>query len=470
MNEGPERIDYQETPDVTAVHASVKREHAEPTADVTPMPLWLTGLCGVAVAWAGVYFGVFHGGFSGEVFNEYASSPAVLFPLPKKDGQEAGAAGQLSLAEQGKAVYANCQPCHQANGQGLPGQFPSLVNVKYVQGEKLLVAILLKGIQGPLEVEGKQYNGAMPAWESSLTDKKLAAVASYVRAEWGNGLPEISEAKVAAARKEFGGKAGPWTGPELEQIPVDATLPDAAGAADTTAAGGTPAAAPGTDTPAKASPASATPAPAPATAAGAPAPAPAPAPAAAAAQTPAAAQAPAPAAPASTTGAQPAPAAAAAPAKVQPMAAPAGSTPPAGAAFDLKASIERGKPLYMTTCVACHQPTGLGLPGAFPPLAKVDYVTGDPRRLVAIMLKGVQGALNVNGVQYNNIMLPLDAQFPVYREDSKVADAANYVRNNFGNAAQEPVTPELVAEVRAEFASRTTPFTEADLKAFPQKK
>jgi hypothetical protein len=80
----------------------------------------------------------------------------------------------------------------------------------------------------------------------------------------------------------------------------------------------------------------------------------------------------------------------------------------------------RGQPLYMQTCIACHQPTGMGLPGAFPPLAKSDYATGDARRMVAMILKGVQGPLTVNGVQYNNIMLPLDVQFPVLKDDAKV--------------------------------------------------
>ena len=47
-NEGPDRIDYQETPDVTEVHAAVQREKPEPSAEVTPMPLWLTGVCGIA--------------------------------------------------------------------------------------------------------------------------------------------------------------------------------------------------------------------------------------------------------------------------------------------------------------------------------------------------------------------------------------------------------------------------------------
>jgi hypothetical protein len=87
-----------------------------------------------------------------------------------------------------------------------------------------------------------------------------------------------------------------------------------------------------------------------------------------------------------------------------------------------------------------------------------------------MILKGVQGPLTVNGVVYNNIMLPLDTQFPVLKDDAKVADVLNYVRNSFGNDAKDPVTPEFVTSVRKEFESRTTPWTEADLKAFPAKK
>jgi mono/diheme cytochrome c family protein len=124
----------------------------------------------------------------------------------------------------------------------------------------------------------------------------------------------------------------------------------------------------------------------------------------------------------------------------------------------------------MQTCIACHQPTGMGLPGAFPPLAKTEYTTGDARRMIAMILKGVQGPLTVNGAQYNNIMLPLDMQFPVLKDDAKVADVLNYVRNSFGNEVKEPVTPEIVTAVRKEFESRTTPWLEADLKAFPAPK
>src|SRR5262249_52365398 len=106
------------------------------------------------------------------------------------------------------------------------------------------------------------------------------------------------------------------------------------------------------------------------------------------------------------------------------LAAPAAGF---GEDFDVKASIERGKPLYMVTCIACHQPTGMGLPPAFPPLGGAEYTTGSPRRMVAMMLKGMAGALTVKGVTYNGVMIALDTQFPQYKDDKNVADVANYV-------------------------------------------
>lgn len=204
-NEGSDRIDYQETPDITEVHAAVEREKPEPSADVTPMPLWLTSVCALAIVWAGIYFGIFNGGLSGSVYNEYESSPAVLFPLPPKAGGKAaaGAAQTQTLAQQGKAVYGQCVACHQPSGLGVPAQFPPLAKSEWVVGsEKRLIAILLKGLTGPITINGavNTYSGNMVGWETSLSPKKIAAVASYIRQEWGNNAPEISEAKVLAAK------------------------------------------------------------------------------------------------------------------------------------------------------------------------------------------------------------------------------------------------------------------------------
>jgi mono/diheme cytochrome c family protein len=139
-------------------------------------------------------------------------------------------------------------------------------------------------------------------------------------------------------------------------------------------------------------------------------------------------------------------------------------------AEDIAASAARGKTMYLSTCMACHQPTGLGLPGAFPPLAKTEYVTGDTRRLVAIVLKGIVGAMTVEGKVYATGMPQPDTTFPQLKDDKNIADVLNYVRTSFGNEAKEAITPEFVAEVRKEFADRKTQWTEAELKAFPAKK
>ena len=418
LNEGPDRIDYQETPDITEVHAAVDREKPEPSADVTPIPLWLTGVCAVAMVWAGLYFGIFNGGLSGNVYNEYESSPAVLFPLPQTAGKEAGPAeAPQTLAQQGKGVFSQyCVACHQASGMGIPGQFPPLAGSEYVNGtEKRLVAIILKGLQGPVTVHGKTgtYTGNMVPWETQLSPKKIAAVASYIRQEWGNTGAEISEAKVAAAKKEFASQTAQWTEAQLQAIPADATLPDEGGA----------------KTPNATQPAA-----------------------------PAAAAAAAPGCAALRPGT---PNTAATPVAAVPAAAGAGASP------DLKASIERGKVVYMQTCITCHQMTGLGIPGAFPPLAGTEYTQGDARRMIAMTLKGVNPPLKVKDATFVVPMPPLPVQFPILVDDVKLADVINYVRNSFGNKDDKGVTPAMIDEVRKEFTSHAAPWTEPELKNFP---
>lgn len=215
-----------EIPEALRVTAAAKRENADPVEQNSPLPGWLLAVCGFITCFAGIYFGIYHGGFQGDVFNEEESSPQ-LFSQRKGAASDGVAAvvAEAPLAVQGKEVYANCQPCHQASGMGLPGQFPSLVGTDWVLGsEKRLVAILLKGLQGPIKVGDATYNGAMPAWEKTLSPKKIAAVVSYIRSEWGNKAEEISEAKIIAAKKEFEAQSVPWTEADLLKIPADAKI------------------------------------------------------------------------------------------------------------------------------------------------------------------------------------------------------------------------------------------------------
>lgn len=124
---------------------------------------------------------------------------------------------------------------------------------------------------------------------------------------------------------------------------------------------------------------------------------------------------------------------------------------------------ELGKQVYMTVCVACHQPTGAGLPPVFPPIIKTEYVEGSADRLVAMVLKGVMGPISINGVVFNNVMPPQEAMLT----DEKIAAVLTFVRSSFGNSAPA-VSVGAVQEVRKKFLDRKNSWNEAELKAWPK--
>jgi mono/diheme cytochrome c family protein/glucose/arabinose dehydrogenase len=115
----------------------------------------------------------------------------------------------------GKELYEKegyCGTCHQPNGQGLTNSgFPPLAKSRYVlQDEERLIKIALKGLQGPLEVNGKKYDGQVPMtpFEGLLNDEEMAAVLSYVRNAFGNQAPPISPEKVKMVREKVKDKKG----------------------------------------------------------------------------------------------------------------------------------------------------------------------------------------------------------------------------------------------------------------------
>ena len=89
--------------------------------------------------------------------------------------------------------------------------------------------------------------------------------------------------------------------------------------------------------------------------------------------------------------------------------------------------ITSGKNIYVKTCQVCHQVTGFGIPGAFPPLAKSDYLNADVNRAITTVLEGKTGEITVNGTIYNSVMTPQ------VLTDSEVADVLTYVYNSWGN-------------------------------------
>lgn len=112
-----------------------------------------------------------------------------------------------------------------------------------------------------------------------------------------------------------------------------------------------------------------------------------------------------------------------------------------------------GGQLYTANCVACHQASGAGVPGVFPPLSKSEWVdASDPGVMIRILLHGIHGPLTVEGAQYNGEM-------PHFNKlsDEEIAALVTHVRSSFGNAASA-ADAKTVAQVREETKDQQTPW------------
>lgn len=111
--------------------------------------------------------------------------------------------------------------------------------------------------------------------------------------------------------------------------------------------------------------------------------------------------------------------------------------------FNMTKSITNGKKVYVNNCMNCHMEDGKGLEGAFPPIAKSDYLKRTPKDLIALIIKGQSGEVKVNGVVYNGMMPAQD-----YLLDEEIADVLNYINNSWGNKNLKPILPSQVKLLR----------------------
>lgn len=108
---------------------------------------------------------------------------------------------------------------------------------------------------------------------------------------------------------------------------------------------------------------------------------------------------------------------------------------------DINSIIQIGKNIFSSTCFACHQSTGLGIPGIFPPLAKSNFLNTNKERAIGIVLHGRTGPITVNGKKFNNTMPAQNLS------DGQIAAVLTYVYHSFGNS-DKTVTKEEVSKIR----------------------
>ncbi len=176
-----------------------RREHTEPEEGNFPVPRFLVVIIFGLVTWGVGYIGM------------QAGTPIA--------GGDARTAVPVVAGVDGGAIFAaNCAACHQSSGQGLPGVFPPLAGSEWVTGDaQTAIAIVNDGLHGAITVNGAEYNGVMPAFGRQLSAEELAAVLTFIRAEWGNNASAVEAQSVKAHRAKHP-ERGAWNAEELQAL------------------------------------------------------------------------------------------------------------------------------------------------------------------------------------------------------------------------------------------------------------
>lgn len=149
-----------------------------------------------------------------------ADDPITPIPASTQQAAEQGAAQAEAATGPGAKIYDTyCVACHQKDGNGLPGIYPSLLNSDLLLGEPTKpIAIVLHGFQGKIVRNGKEYNGLMTPFGGILSDEQIAQVLTHERSSWGNSAEPITAEMVAKVREMTKDRKQPFTEEELNAL------------------------------------------------------------------------------------------------------------------------------------------------------------------------------------------------------------------------------------------------------------
>jgi mono/diheme cytochrome c family protein len=115
----------------------------------------------------------------------------------------------------GRYFQNYCAACHQYDGQGM-GDAPPLAGSPWVTGpEDRLIRIVLHGVRGRMEIEGKIYDQEMPGFGQILSDRDLAALLSFLRGRFGAPGAPVTAESVSRIRAANQSRTRYWSVEEL---------------------------------------------------------------------------------------------------------------------------------------------------------------------------------------------------------------------------------------------------------------
>ena len=193
-------------------------QELEPRAGEARAPVWLFVLVALMAFWGMGFLDNHGGGFNASVYHPYESIDLVSRDQPATRGSKRFNNGRAAFK-----IY--CAPCHMETGLGNPGNnVPPLVHSEWVlaEGPNRLIRIVLNGLQGPVKVDGKDFDSSgMVPWRDTLTeDEAIAQILTFIRqnTEWGHNASEITSEQVTQIRVETKDRARQWTAGELLNI------------------------------------------------------------------------------------------------------------------------------------------------------------------------------------------------------------------------------------------------------------
>jgi mono/diheme cytochrome c family protein len=202
---------------------SISSNEAEPTATLTPMPVWPITLLLTFLFLGAWYFDLYGGWFEAKVYAPYHSVAELQKFQPNTDPN-------ASFVALGKKLFTdNCAVCHMETGIGNPANgCPPLVDSEWVkhQTPDRMIMLISKGLSGPITVNNKVYNaGVMLAVGDSLPGDekekamKIAAITSYVRKQFGGLATVVKPEEAEAVRNNIKDRTSNFTADELLKVP-----------------------------------------------------------------------------------------------------------------------------------------------------------------------------------------------------------------------------------------------------------